>query len=90
MLGPKSVVTGGQGAEMAPNARETFVRLVSELFSYRAIVNLDDEDVSDLTCEERGLWVGDPGNPEIAHVSTTHWQKDGWTCEAEAPGGVDL
>ena len=90
MLGPKIVVTGGQGAEMAPNARETFLRLVSELFPQRAIVTLDDEDVSELTCEECGLWVGDPGNPQIAHVSITHREREEWTCEAEVPSGVAL
>ena len=87
LMGPKVVITGGLGAEMIPKPRETFIRL-TEMFPHRAILTLDDEDVSDLTCGRCNLWVGDPGNPEIAHVSTNHKQGSDWTCEAEAPGGV--
>ena len=88
LMGPRIVVTGGPGAKMAPNSRETFLRLVTALFPDRAVVTLSDEEVSDLNCPNCDLWVGDPRNSEIAHVSTTHQQGDGWTCEAEAPGGA--
>ena len=88
LMGPRIVVTGGPGAKMAPNSRETFIRLVTALFPDRAVVTLSDEEVSDLNCPNCDLWVGDPRNSEIAHVSTTHQQGDGWTCEAEAPGGA--
>ena len=90
LMGPKIVVTGGPGAKMAPNPRGTFVRLVSALFPERAVVTLSDEDVSDLNCPNCDVWVGDLRNREIAHVSTTHRQGDGWTCEAEAPSGLAL
>ena len=90
LMGPRIVVTGGPGAKMAPNSRETFLRLVTALFPDRAVVTLSDEEVSDLNCPNCDLWVGDLRNREIAHVSTTHCQGDGWTCEAEAPSGVAL
>ena len=75
---------------MAPNPRGTFVRLVSALFPERAVATLADEDVSDLNCPNCDVWVGDLRNREIAHVSTTHRQGDGWTCEAEAPSVLAL
>ena len=90
LMGPRIVVTGGPGAKMAPNSRETFLRLVTALFPDRVVVTLSDEEVSDLNCPNCDLWVGDLRNREIAHVSTTHRQGDGWTCEAEAPSGVAL
>ena len=89
LMGPKIVVTGGAGAKMAPNPRGTFVRLVSALFPERAVATLSDEDVSDLNCPNCDVWVGDPGNREIAHVSTTHRTADVWTCETEAPPRID-
>ena len=88
LMGPRIVVTGGPGAKMAPNPRETFVRLVSVLFPERAVVTLSDEDVSDLNCPNCDLWVGDLDNREVAHVSTTHRVADGWTCETEAPANL--
>ena len=84
LMGPKIVVTGGPGAKMAPNPRVAFVRLVSALFPERAVVTLTDEDVSNLNCPNCEIWVGDPGNREVAHVSTNHRTEDGWTCEMEA------
>ena len=85
LMGPKVVVTGGSGAKMAPNPRSTFLRLVADLFPDRAITTLSDVDVSNLNCPNCDVWVGDPGNREIAHISTTHRSEDRWMCETEAP-----
>ena len=78
------------GSEDGAEPRATFVRLSNEMFPDRAIVTMVGEDVSGLTCPKCDLWIGDLGDAEIAHVSTTHRERDGWTCEAEAPSGVDL
>ena len=90
LMGPQLVITGGPGAKIAPNPRATFVRLYNEMLPDRAIVTMAGEDVSGLTCPKCDFWIGDLGDAEIAHVSTTHRERDGWTCEAEAPSGVDL
>lgn len=73
MVGPSIVIAGGPGAPMnhhdPPAAFDT---LVNETFRNRAIITAEGEDVSHLSCERCGRWTGNPEDPVIGHVSTSH------------------
>ncbi len=80
-IGPYVLVTGAPGAQMLnTDPPGAFSALVNGAFPDRAVMTLDERDVSHLTCEKCGLWVGDPSDPDIAHVSARH-QPSG--CPAE-------
>ncbi|MCY4655177.1 MAG: hypothetical protein OXC95_18690 [Dehalococcoidia bacterium] len=74
--GPAIIVTGAPGIEMIHiNPPAAFSALVNVAFPDRAITTMEGRDVSNLTCDKCEMWVGDPNDPDISHLSSDHSRK---------------